>query len=227
VLDSLQAKKAELQRGLMGLPPERNLRQYYSDSPPHMVWCDTQNPEKGLRNLQFAGSDPLAWLTAAYQNAHELITISEALILECLKAKSLTSNQELFELDPPHRNDDPRVPILKDYIDYFQGMTVEEVLRVFDARKGVLSMSGATKWKNCLILEAIRRGLDIKPRTLRNIFIKHKNTALESWLTASNVELNRCGSHVNSARSKGIKDLDTLELLTNKLINDLSKILSP
>lgn len=225
--ESLEAIRQELKLGMLNLPPQRSLSQYYTVNPPRMVWHDGhETGQLRLHPLEFAGSDPLAWLTAAYENAEELIAITENLINACLQAASYPEHVVPFEVDPPRRVHDPREIVLKSAAGFFHDMTAEEVLRVFDARNGTLAMREEIKWKNSLIVEAIRMGLNLQPRVLRHVHVEHAGTETEPWLTDADPPQNRFGTHVSSARTKGFHEFEGLEHQATELTRALRGIVS-
>ncbi len=234
-LESLTEVRNQLKRGILELPPARNLSQHISQparyqqppEPPQIVMFRVGNDGQRIYDfLPFSGNDPMAWLLAAYENATELLQITEELITVCLQAPQHSTDEVLFTLDPPLHVHDARIAILQRWTQHFKGLTAADVLRIFDTRHGELVMQQTTKWKNALIVESIRKGLGLQPRVLRHVYVQHDTGDHESWLTDGDPPQNRFGMHVNSARSKGFDEFHSLEEEALELTQALSQIVS-
>lgn len=216
-----------LKRGLLELPPQRNLSQYYSINPASIVKKIKVDDERSAITLvPFEGHDPREWLLAAYENAEEMLAIAENLIDVCQRSADVSPDKELFILDPPLLPNDPRVIPIQQCIKYFTAMTAEDVLRVFDSRKGILKMAMSTKWINAAIVEAIRIGLEVQPKALHRVQVQHGNGPAEPWLSDDDPKQNRFGAHVSSARTKGYSKFAEIESKTQGIIRNLRQVVS-
>jgi hypothetical protein len=229
VLACLSHARESLERGLIQLPPIRNLSQYCSLEHACIMWYRVGADGNSILDfLQFHGSDPMAWLTAAYDNAYELLEIATALIAACKDPDFFSRVPFAFDtsvtLDPPTKTNDGRIPIIGKIINYFSEMNAEQVLHVFDQLHGTLTMRSKTKWRNSVILEAIRFGLNIAPRELANVYVIHDSGKPESWMTDAKRAQNRFGNHLNSARTKAHSDFDTLHSLHMQIRGQLSSL---
>ena len=225
ILISLQKAHDDLNRGLIELPPQRNLSQYYTTDPGSILVYRIGDGGNYIPDfIEFTGPDPLAWLTAAYENAAELLAITKNLIEVCMAAKSVPADQEPFILDPPVLTNDPRLKVIQKGMHIFSSMTAEDVLHVFDTRKGLLTIKEQTKWKYSIVLEAIRKGLGIAPRALQHVKVQGAHSQAESWLTDE--KQNRLGANVSAARSKGFKEFPEMEKLANEIIHQLNQMIS-
>lgn len=227
ILSSLIDTRNMLKRGLLELPPQRNLSQYYTINPASIVKKVKVDDERSaITFVPFLGQDPREWLIAAYENAEEMLEIAEKLIEVCQRSADTSPDEELFILDPPLLADDPRVIPIQQCIRFFSAMTAEDVLRVFDSRKGILKMATSTKWINAAIVEAIRIGLEVQPKVLQRVQVQHGNGPAEPWLTDDDPKRNRFGAHVNSARTKGYSRFSEIDSKAQDIIRNLRQVVS-
>ena len=211
-LDRLSALRHEIAEWILEFPPRVSWSFYCAHNPARILAYEADvDGQHSIRSLAFSGSDPLLWIDAAYSNAEKLKGLIDDMLLVCKQASSSDPQAELFELDPPRLRNDPRVPVIRKHLCHFIGMAPEDVLHVFDARKGNLSMAHKQLWKNATIAEGIRRGLALKPSALRSVNVLYGEKC-RSWLSTDNRSNNHMGSTANSARTKCFEEYPKFEL---------------
>lgn len=229
--ESIQDKRWYFKRGLINLPPERNLDQYCTAGPAVDKSTSAQTSfatvsrrgkdgEVQIDHLSFIGSDARAWLLVAYRNAEEIIRHADDLLKLC---DDLLDPDFEFVLDPPEPRSDPLEAAITPILDHFSNMTEREILGVILMGRGKLVMNESIWWGVGCILEAIRVGLRLPLTFVRNIEIELSNGERTSWGTDSNKgkPRNRMNEHRSSASTKGLALFGMYEATSKKVESEL------
>lgn len=216
-----------VQSGIDDLPPIHSLSQYVSDSNGHQHLFYSSRDAEGQWNpnfLTYPGGDAIAWLNSAYVNASEVLRILNEQGDSCaLRLEKLKSAAEAIEASPKSVIDG-RLAAISLCIHFFSDMTEADVLRVFDDRQGTLRMRSRVKWQNAIVVEAIRKGLNLQPRFLERVIIRHGDGTTESWIMDTDHRTNRCGMRVNTARVKGHDKYTSLDESLIKVTSQLQSL---
>ncbi len=229
--EAIQNMRWYFKRGLINLPPERNLDQYCTAV--HSAGKSTsaqtsfatvsrrgKDGEVLIDHLRFIGSDARAWLLVAYRNAEEIIRHADELLKLC---DDLLDPHFEFVLDPPEPTSDPREAAITPVLDHFSNMTERKILGVFQMGCGKLVMNESTWWAVGCILEAIRIGLGLRVAIVRNIEIELSDGQRSSWgKRGDNGKWrNFMNEHRSSASSKDFALFTLYEATATKVESEL------
>jgi hypothetical protein len=217
--EAIQNIRWYFKRGLINLPPERNLDQYCTAGPAVDKSTSAQTSfatvsRRGkdgkvqIDHLRFIGSDARAWLLVAYGNAEDIIRHADELLILC---DDLLDPDFEFVLDPPEPTIDPQEAAITPLMKHFANMTERQVLSVFRVGSGVLRMRTTKLWMAACVLEAIRLGLGKQPARVCDVKVVYGTNSVQWRIRSLKGKVqNVMSENCRGANDKSIDGYDDL-----------------
>ncbi|MBK7411701.1 MAG: hypothetical protein IPI29_04010 [Ignavibacteria bacterium] len=215
IYEVLLASKSKVLRGLINFPEIHSLGQYIDHSGSALV-ITSQHDGEGMvvRHLDFVGSSPRDWVLSAVKNAETILELIERLVVICQSETDAIRSDDVerrHKLVPPLDVQNPIADIIRPHVDmYFRNMSAEQVVAVFQERKGTLTMHAESILTIACILEAIREGLDLSTKDISSVKVSDLLNREVPWTSTNGT--NKLAANIRTARQESERNAAQLAM---------------